>query len=50
MAERVGRWRRPAELDLEPLHGDVPEVLERVDHDETSPAQDRDAVGDAFDL
>ena len=38
------------EHDLQPLHGDRPKVLERVDGDQAPAPQDRDAVGDPLDL
>ena len=38
------------ELDLQPLDGDRPEVLERVDGDQAPAPQDRHAVGHALDL
>jgi hypothetical protein len=39
-----------AELDLQPLDGDVAKVLQRVDDHQPTLAQDRDPVGDALDL
>ena len=41
---------RRGELDLEPLDGDLAEVLQRVDDDEPPLAQDREPVGDPLDL